>query len=1188
MIHILHISDLHLVTDPQWNNMKEAILNSVHDKLNGISLGQKLLIVTGDFHNFKQNDYTYAKIFLTQLIGAMEIEPQNDVFVVPGNHDIFVPDAQQKNRAFMIKAIKSEPTMLQDGLEQLLTYFEPYTQFIQSLKIYPQADAIPASVHVRTWRNKLNILHLNTALIADGTCKDNQMADTLSATSENIRLQLRNGSLPAIAIAHNSFYDLLPEHQTQISAMFLQENIHAYLCGDRHHRNSQREENLIFLKSKFSTVTIPNIVAYRGSTDEHDTYSDFGIIWQQWDEDTGRVDLEYMKWDPKDQAELQPDGTDNFALRNTAEKPMKITISKQESSCWETNEIILEKKKYPLEKFHIKKFLQGAPCRWNLAFSDQIVHRDITDQLYKHAHNGGIYVLVGAGGEGKTTILQQLCAKLILDKIPVFYYQGFGKLRLPDNVPEHAVFVLDNPPDNTKFKNFLNVVVSNNITLILGARQNEWNLLKLSCDVSDRDITEIPLPTLTPKECWHFADCVLNHVHTALTKKEIKEIFQNNSYGFLYAAMLMVINNKDSLEEIASEIVKNLAKRSKQSTLLLAHIVLSEYYGVKFYKSQLNYICNDLKISKKEGMKALSREVSLNGQIYQTRHEIISKLFYNELFYDSGLLSLNDVDRILENLLTYHFKSYQESFARFKYNSRNAIILLSGALSQTSLTMQKFLINRILDEFKLEPPKMINSLLLHFKNDEIQMLYYKLSFDRNYITPANLIKWCNLLFKNGANWDIDELYSPAWILKTACMKDDSNSSVWLHWIHLEKKYNQIGNYQMENTARWICREACLKYSADSSVWLAWIQLEVNLNQIGDYCTENTARWICREACRNHSVNSSVWLAWIRLEKEQDRIGDYHTENTARWICREACLNHSVDSSVWLAWILLEKEQDQIGNYHIENTARWICREACLNHSVNSSIWLAWTHLETQQNQIGDYLTANTARWICCQACLDYAADSTVWLAWVNLELQQNQIGDYHTENTVRWICRQACLNYTVDSPVWLAWAQLETQENQIGNIETENSARWIYAKGIELTPQSLLYLPYAHMELSQHVPDQARYILHQSLLYHDHTIGPLAILEFFYGNINSDNLYCTKKLMEQLDQKEEKGFTNLLYLYHCSRLLEQSGNADRYYQLIRNHPDYDPENTYVEQWIQLCRECEAIMEEEENSAMEDI
>ena len=82
MTYLLHISDLHIVVNPQWNNMKEAILRSVSDKLINVPRGNKLLVVTGDFHNFVQNNYDQAKHFLLELFAAMDIEPDKDVFVV--------------------------------------------------------------------------------------------------------------------------------------------------------------------------------------------------------------------------------------------------------------------------------------------------------------------------------------------------------------------------------------------------------------------------------------------------------------------------------------------------------------------------------------------------------------------------------------------------------------------------------------------------------------------------------------------------------------------------------------------------------------------------------------------------------------------------------------------------------------------------------------------------------------------------------------------------------------------------------------------------------------------------------------------------------------------------------------------------------------------------------------------------
>ena len=973
LTYLLHISDLHLVVDPQWNNMKNAILYSVRKTLNNVPRGNKLLVITGDFHNFIQNNYNQAIQFLLQLFNAMDIEPDKDVFVVPGNHDISNKKTGS-DRSFYIQAIKSKPEMLQSGIDKLLGYYDDYIKFVKTINIYPEnCDSLPVTVHVRTWRNKINILHLNTVLIADGSLKNEQITDTIAATSDDIRKQLRYDNLPCIAIGHNSFFDLMASQQTILSAMFFQENISAYLCGDRHVKNLNRAENQIVLSNKISSVAIPNIVSYRSSTDENDTYSDFGMIWQFWDEYTNHVSLEFFKWDPQDQAELQPDGKGEYDIRKLEQGLVSTHNINLSNSCWFTNDILTEKSLYTLKDSHVRNFLLGTRCKWNLAFSDRIVTRDIVNVLYNHAIEGGIYALVGPGGEGKTTILMQMCAKLILSGVTVFYYRGYGELEIPKNVSKHDIFVIDNPPDRKEFKYFLDKIIESEQTLILGARQNEWNLLKKSLQISDRDVIDIPIKIMTPKEAWQFADCVSSNLRCSRTKKEIKEIFQYNAYGFLYAAMLIVVNNKNSLEEIAHKIIENLNIKLPKAVLLLAHIVLSEHYGVKFAHYQLKYVCNEIKLSSKDATQALSREVSINGDKYQTRHEIISTLFYDELFSDNGLLSLDQIDSILICLFKYHIKNYENTYGKLNKTAWDSILRLSGGISQTSLDVRKYIIERLLDELNTKPPKYFHLLPSYLANEDVLLLFYYKCYKREVIFDTFLLQWCRLLQNNGASWMISEPFSPAWIMRDSCIR--------------------------------------------------------------------------------HSAGSATWLAWAQMEAEQNQVGDYESENTARWIFREACIKHNADSNTWLAW------------------------------------------------------------------------------------------------------------------------AQMEAGQGQVGDYESENTARWIYSKAIKGFPNfSPLYSSYARLELLHHSVQQARDILRKAIRYNDSCIGQLAILEFFCGNINSGDVYCINQLMLRMEKEKQNSFTALLNLYHCSVLLGHKENIERYHQELLEKPEYDPSNTTIEKYIQLCQD----------------
>ena len=88
MIHILHISDLHFVKNAARYNTEEVLLREASKKVRGVPQGKKLLIVTGDFHNFWDKDYQNAEEFLEKLVTGMGLDMKQDVFVIPGNHDV--------------------------------------------------------------------------------------------------------------------------------------------------------------------------------------------------------------------------------------------------------------------------------------------------------------------------------------------------------------------------------------------------------------------------------------------------------------------------------------------------------------------------------------------------------------------------------------------------------------------------------------------------------------------------------------------------------------------------------------------------------------------------------------------------------------------------------------------------------------------------------------------------------------------------------------------------------------------------------------------------------------------------------------------------------------------------------------------------------------------------------------------
>jgi len=312
VVTIFHLSDLHIVISAQWNNLRACILDEAERVGRARGEGEKLLVVTGDFHNFWEGGYDKAKAFLEELIAALGIDPAQDVFVVPGNHDVgsraamarFFPDGsdwdlRQEASVAWLKANRSAAPNYARHVDMRLASYTPYCDFVRTLGVYPgDSGRRAASVHVRCWRGSLNLFHLNTTLIADGTSKTAQQADVLTATGEDVWAGVPK-DLPALALGHNSFFDLDASQQIALAAPFKLHNVCAYLCGDTHAEETDRHRQMIRLESgHYGGAAIPNVVCVKGAADEGDTFSDFGLYLHEWDEREERVSLRLLRWKP--------------------------------------------------------------------------------------------------------------------------------------------------------------------------------------------------------------------------------------------------------------------------------------------------------------------------------------------------------------------------------------------------------------------------------------------------------------------------------------------------------------------------------------------------------------------------------------------------------------------------------------------------------------------------------------------------------------------------------------------------------------------------------------------------------------------------------------------------------------------------------------------------------------------------
>lgn len=276
----LHLSDLHIRDNADWNIYVKDLIQLCEEKgpIN-------LVIVTGDFHNFKDNsDFSKSSKFLGELIEKLELDISKDLFLIPGNHDGSSPIVKFKE-AFAAHIKADCANINSEEWEELVSQFDAYEKFVHSLiKNYPEKH--PARVHCRKWRDRINFMHLNSAVVADGKSKDKQMVDIDVIAS----LELPQ-DIPTIMLAHNHFNDLHEEQQERLKGVMRTENICAYFCGDRHIQGVDQ----IMVKNT-QNQQIPCVVSYKSSADAKDRYSCYGVIIGNWE--TEKAELRGWTWKP--------------------------------------------------------------------------------------------------------------------------------------------------------------------------------------------------------------------------------------------------------------------------------------------------------------------------------------------------------------------------------------------------------------------------------------------------------------------------------------------------------------------------------------------------------------------------------------------------------------------------------------------------------------------------------------------------------------------------------------------------------------------------------------------------------------------------------------------------------------------------------------------------------------------------
>ncbi len=318
MIQWLHISDLHIKNknDADQYNFFSTLLKDCAEQ----RIKADFIVATGDFHNFgDEKAYTASQAFLCKLTNALHLDIQNDLFIVPGNHDVDHNGMEHMNNVQMFltnakldaserlhqkemtdqdldytHTLNQHPELTQKLLKDFGSYCKMAGTLIHTYQKKTDDYLNPSDVHVRTWNNRLNILHLNTAILSDGKHGHAEAVDINQACSDKVCQKL-NKKLPTIVIGHHSFHDLHATLKIRLVQLFNQINVWVYLAGDKHRTNYKGDEYLI--DRKINIDVWPNIIVGKAAAAIDDNYSEFCAALYSWDEHN-TVTVQYLIWEP--------------------------------------------------------------------------------------------------------------------------------------------------------------------------------------------------------------------------------------------------------------------------------------------------------------------------------------------------------------------------------------------------------------------------------------------------------------------------------------------------------------------------------------------------------------------------------------------------------------------------------------------------------------------------------------------------------------------------------------------------------------------------------------------------------------------------------------------------------------------------------------------------------------------------
>jgi hypothetical protein len=437
-IRWLHLSDFHVGKD---NFAERRIFGRIHEHIREQlerSGAPDLIFITGDLaQSGRPGEYSsfYEEFLLPLQLDILGEEWQGKVFTIPGNHDVDRSTAQYFDREAVLQPNSRFFDVSDEGRGQRDLISPRFRAYVKSeASDSPNAwldsnlGAFAERLHVR--EHTLGIVGLNTAWL----CRDEHDRHHLTPGIPILEeaLGIVNGCEACFVLGHHPLDWLYDKHVKPIRALL--GNAHAiYLHGHLHAGSGLREDG-----AGRDFLAIQSGACFQARDGEPWLN---GLLWGELDLRLKSVRLQPRHWNPDNldwpitygafpesrrlagidwwSFPLPGSGQETQEPEKSVRTETAQTLAPEVPDGWQlVDSDFLDARRKDVEEQEVLRFFDGSVPTWRLALSPIIPRRavvsDLSDWLREDSGSRPrVALLVGPGGEGKTTAFFQAISTLI-------------------------------------------------------------------------------------------------------------------------------------------------------------------------------------------------------------------------------------------------------------------------------------------------------------------------------------------------------------------------------------------------------------------------------------------------------------------------------------------------------------------------------------------------------------------------------------------------------------------------------------------------------------------------------------------------------------------------------------------------------------------------------------------------------